>query len=79
MLREFFWGTWRDTCVAWGGLVVVVGTHALWRRSRRSSTSFTSGSTTCSKGGDVDPPSGEYEDAYADYGVEVTKQLRSLR
>ena len=76
MLREFFWGTWRDTCVAWGGLVVVVGYSCFVASVKAQLNEFYERFyDLLQKGGDVDPPSGEYEDAYADYRTEVTKQL----
>ncbi len=80
MLREFFWSTsWRTTAVAWCGLVVVVGyAYFLASVKARLNDFYSNFYDLLQKGGDVDPPSGEYEDTYADYRDQVTTQLYSF-
>ena len=79
MLREFFWSTWSTTAIAWGGLVVVVG-YAFFLAMVKAQLNefYSSFYDLLQKGGDVDPPSGEYEDQYAEYRKEVTSQLLSF-
>lgn len=76
MLREFFWSDWRTTATAWGGLVVVVG-YAYFLASVKAQLNdfYSSFYDLLQKGGDVDPPSGEYEDTYAEYRADVTREL----
>ena len=76
MLREFFWSDWRTTAMAWGGLVVVVG-YAYFLASVKAQLNdfYSSFYDLLQKGGDVDPPSGEYEDTYAEYRADVTREL----
>ena len=76
MLKEFFWGNWHDTVCAWSGLVVVVGYSCFLASVKAQLNDFYERFyDLLQKGGDVDPPSGEYEDTYADYRTEVTKEL----
>jgi len=76
MLREFFWSDWRTTAIAWGGLVVVVG-YAYFLASVKAQLNdfYSSFYDLLQKGGDVDPPSGEYEVTYAEYRADVTREL----
>ena len=76
MLREFFWSDWRTTATAWGGLVVVVG-YAYFLASVKAQLNdfYSSFYDLLQKGGDVDPPSGEYEDTYAEYRADVSREL----
>jgi len=79
MLREFFCSTWSTTAVAWGGLVVVVGYAFFLAMVKAQLNEFYSKFyDLLQKGGDVDPPSGEYEDTYADYRAQVAKELWSF-
>ena len=79
MLKEFFWGTWRDTGAAWLGLVVVVGYAVFVATVKAQLNAFYERFyDLLQKGGDVDPPSGEYEDTYADYREQVTSELWSF-
>ena len=67
MLREFFCSTWSTAAVAWGGLVVVVGYAFFLAMVKAQLNEFYSKFyDLLQKGGDVDPPSGEYEDTYAE-------------
>jgi ABC-type long-subunit fatty acid transport system fused permease/ATPase subunit len=77
MLKEFFWSaSWRTTGVAWGGFVVVVGyAYFLASVKARLNDFYSTFYDLLQKGGDVDPPSGEYEDTYADYRAQVTSEL----
>ena len=79
MLREFFCSTWSTAAVAWGGLVVVVGYAFFLAMVKAQLNEFYSKFyDLLQKGGDVDPPSGEYEDTYADYRAQVAKELWSF-
>ena len=79
MLREFFCSTWSTAAVAWGGLVVVVGYAFFLAMVKAQLNDFYSKFyDLLQKGGDVDPPSGEYEDTYADYRAQVAKELWSF-
>lgn len=79
MLREFFCSTWKTAAVAWGGLVVVVGYAFFLAMVKAQLNEFYSKFyDLLQKGGDVDPPSGEYEDTYADYRAQVSKELWSF-
>ena len=79
MLKEFFWGTWRDTGAAWLGLVVVVGYAVFVATVKAQLNAFYERFyDLLQKGGDVDPPSGEYEDSYYDYRLQVGKELWSF-
>ena len=77
MLREFFCsGVASTTAKAWGGMVVVVGyAYFLASVKARLNDFYSTFYDLLQKGGDVDPPSGEYEDTYADYRAQVTKEL----
>ena len=77
MLREFFCsGLFSTTVKAWGGLIVVVGyAYFLASVKARLNDFYSSFYDLLQKGGDVDPPSGEYEDTYADYRAQVTSEL----
>ena len=77
MLAEFFWSaSWRTTGIAWGGFVVVVGyAYFLASVKARLNDFYSTFYDLLQKGGDVDPPSGEYEDTYADYRDQVTSEL----
>jgi len=76
MLREFFWSDWRTTATAWGGLVVVVGySYFLASVKAQLNDFYSSFYDLLQKGGDVDPPSGEYEDTYAEHRADVTREL----
>jgi len=76
MLAEFFWSaSWRTTGIAWGGFVVVVGyAYFLASVKARLNDFYSTFYDLLQKGGDVDPPSGEYEDTYADYRDQVTAE-----
>ena len=79
MLREFFCSTWSTAAVAWGGLVVVVGYAFFLAMVKAQLNEFYSKFyDLLQKGGDVDPPSGEFEDTYADYRAQVAKELWSF-
>jgi ABC-type long-subunit fatty acid transport system fused permease/ATPase subunit len=77
MLREFFCSGHSPTTLrAWGGLVVVVGyAYFLASVKARLNDFYSTFYDLLQKGGDVDPPSGEYEDSYADYRAQVTTEL----
>ena len=77
MLAEFFWSpSYRTTVLAWGGFIVVVGyAYFLASVKARLNDFYSSFYDLLQKGGDVDPPSGEYEDSYADYRDQVTSEL----
>ena len=77
MLAEFFWAaSWRTTAIAWAGFLVVVGyAYFLASVKARLNDFYSSFYDLLQKGGDVDPPSGEYEDTYADYRNQVTTEL----
>jgi len=77
MLKEFFWSaSWRTTGVAWGGFVVVVGyAYFLASVKARLNDFYSTFYDLLQRGGDVDPPSGEYEDTYADYRAQVASEL----
>ena len=79
MFREFFCSTCRTSAIAWAGLVVVVG-YAFFLASvkARLNDFYSRFYDLLQKGGDVDPPSGEYEDTYADYREQVTSELYSF-
>ena len=76
MFREFFCSSCRSAAVAWAGLLVVVG-YAFFLASvkARLNDFYSTFYDLLQKGGDVDPPSGEYEDTYADYRNQVTSEL----
>jgi len=79
MLREFFCSTWSTAAIAWGGLLVVVGYAFFLAMVKAQLNEFYSKFyDLLQKGGDVDPPSGEYEDTYADYRAQVAKELWSF-
>jgi ABC-type long-subunit fatty acid transport system fused permease/ATPase subunit len=77
MLAEFFWSaSWRTTAIAWAGFVVVVGyAYFLASVKARLNDFYSTFYDLLQKGGDVDPPSGEYEDTYANYRDQVTTEL----
>ena len=79
MLREFFCSRWSTAAVAWGGLVVVVG-YAFFLAMVKAQLNefYAKFYDLLQKGGDVDPPSGEYEDTYAGYREQVAKELWSF-
>ena len=80
MLKEFFWGSrWSDVAAAWGGLVVVVGYAVFVATVKAQLNAFYERFyDLLQKGGDVDPPSGEYQDTYVEYRKEVASELWSF-
>lgn len=79
MLREFFFSGWSTAAVAWGGMVVVVGYAFFLAMVKAQLNEFYANFyDLLQKGGDVDPPSGEYEDTYAGYREQVAKELWSF-
>ena len=64
---------------AWLGLIVVVGYAVFVAAVKAQLNAFYERFyDLLQKGGDVDPPSGEYEDSYADYRHEVASELWSF-
>ena len=79
MFREFFCAPWPTALWAWGGLLVVVG-YAFFLASVKAQLNefYERFYDLLQKGGDVDPPSGEYDDTYAGYREQVQSELQSF-
>jgi len=79
MFREFFCARWPTALWAWGGLLVVVG-YAFFLASVKAQLNefYERFYDLLQKGGDVDPPSGEYDDTYAEYRAQVQSELQSF-
>ena len=79
MFYEFFCRGWPTAFWAWGGFFVVVG-YAFFLASVKAQLNefYERFYDLLQKGGDVDPPSGEYDDTYAEYRAQVTSELQSF-
>ena len=79
MFREFFCAAWPTAFWAWGGFLVVVG-YAFFLASVKAQLNefYERFYDLLQKGGDVDPPSGEYDDSYAEYRAQVASELQSF-
>ena len=79
MFREFFCARCPTALWAWGGFVVVVG-YAFFLASVKAQLNnfYERFYDLLQKGGDVDPPSGEYDETYATYREQVASELQSF-
>ena len=79
MFREFFCRGGSTALWAWGGLFVVVG-YAFFLASVKAQLNefYERFYDLLQKGGDIDPPSGEYADTYTEYRAQVASELKSF-
>ena len=79
MFREFFFRPCPTALWAWGGFVVVVGYAFFLAYVKAQLNDFYERFyNLLQKGGDVDPPSGEYDDTYGEYRAQVASELQSF-